>query len=392
MELHVWNLSIIASLLCAAPGVILLAEVVFAKRRVGEAGTSSEEPSPRYRVLIPAHDEAEGLRECLRALMPLLPSPETALVVADNCSDETAAIAESEGAEVLVRDEPTLRGKGYALRHGLEHLAADPPDCVVFLDADTSYLQGTPRDLVDLALATGRPVQGAFQMEVGLEEALLERVSSLAVRIKNDLRVRGLSDIGGVISLLGSNFALPWSACLVVPPPEGELAEDAVWGWRLADRGAPPLYTARAACSGMLARGAEATRIQRARWERGTLLGAWRVLPGVALRALLRGRLGVLCLALDGLVPPLSLLCLACLSCAALVMSLGLSWALAFLPLGLLQTALFVAWLRVGRDLIAPHELIALPVHAAIRVLRLPATLLRGREWKRTPREHTVKE
>ena len=180
MELHVGYLSAIASLLCAAPGVILLAEVVFAKRRGGEAETSSGEPAPRYRVLIPAHDEAQGLRECLRALKPLLPSPETALVVADNCSDETAAIAESEGAEVLVRDEPTLRGKGYALRHGLEHLAADPPDCVVFLDADTSYLQGTPRDLVDLALATELDT---FVTELGRKIAEAERDLAAAIAL-----------------------------------------------------------------------------------------------------------------------------------------------------------------------------------------------------------------
>ena len=88
---------------------------------------------------------------------------------------------------------------------------------------------------VTAALERGLPVQGAFQMEVGQDGALRERVSSLAVRLKNDLRVRGLSALGGAVSLLGSNFALPWSACLAVPAPAGELAEDAGWGWRVAD-------------------------------------------------------------------------------------------------------------------------------------------------------------
>ncbi len=392
MELQIWHLSAIASLLCAAPCLTFLAEVVFAKRRRGGAESSADGRALRYRVLIPAHDEAQGLRECLRALIPLLPSPETALVVADNCTDETAAIAESEGAEVLVREDPTLRGKGYALGHGLDHLAADPPDCVVFLDADTSYTSGAPADLVELVLESGRPVQGVFQMEAESDGALMERVSGLAVRVKNDLRVRGLAEIGGAVSLLGSNFALPWSACLAVPAPEGELAEDAVWGWRLADRGLPPLYTDRAACAGKLARGVEATNIQRARWERGTLLGALRVLPRVALRALLRGRLGVLCLALDGLVPPLSLLCFACLTCAVFGSLLDAPLMVSLAPLLLLFAALFIAWGRVGRDLIALHEFLALPVHAVIRVLRLPATLLRGREWKRTPRERVIEE
>ncbi|MCH2106114.1 MAG: glycosyltransferase family 2 protein [Planctomycetes bacterium] len=391
MELQAWHLAAVASLLCAAPSAVLLLEVVFAKRREGERSAAAR-PPVRFRVLIPAHDEELGLQERLRALIPLLPEPQCALVVADNCSDETAAVAAAEGVEVLVRDEPTRRGKGHALRFGLDHLATDPPEVVVFLDADSTYCSGSPTDLAALACESGRPVQGAFQMEVKRDGALPERVSSLAVRLKNDLRVRGLSTLGGAVSLLGSNFALPWSSCLAVPVPAGELAEDAVWGWRLADSGQAPLYSSRIRCAGELARGAAATKVQRGRWERGTLLGAWRVLPGVALRALARGRLSVLLLAMDGLVPPLSLLSFGCASVAALGLALDAPALVSWVPSGLLLIALMIAWARVGRDLIAPHEALALPLHAGLRLLQLPATLLGGAEWRRTPREHAAEE
>lgn len=387
-----WHVGALASLLCAVPGLVLFLEVVCAKRGRDEEEAIPSGSVPSFRVLIPAHDEGQGIKECLRSLKPLLPSPGTALVIADNCTDETAEIAAAEGAEVLVRDVPELRGKGYALRYGLEHLAEDPPQCVVFLDADSSYKRGGPADLVELVLATGRPVQGVFQMEAGSNGSLSERVSTLAVRVRNDLRVRGLARIGGVVSLLGSNFALPWSACVSAPPPGGELAEDAVWGWRLADMGRGPLHTTRSACEGRLARGGEATRIQRARWERGTLLGSLRVLPGVLLRACLRRRLGVALLALDGLVPPLSLLAFLALGCAALGHYLQTPWALSLTPLGLVFAALFISWFRVGRGLVAPHELLALPLHALLRVLRLPATIFGGSEWRRTPREQVVEE
>ena len=385
MELQAWHLAAAASLLCAAPSTLLLVEVLCARRR-GTRGRDEAPADLRYRVLIPAHDEAEGLVERLRALTPLLPSPETALVVADNCTDETAAVAAATGVEVIVRDEPSARGKGYALRFGLEHLAADPPEVVVFLDADSSYLEGGPGELAALALERGLPVQGAFQMEVGQDGALRERVSSLAVRLKNDLRVRGLSALGGAVSLLGSNFALPWSACLAVPAPAGELAEDAVWGWRLADEALPASYAGEVVCAGELASGSAATKVQRARWERGTLLGAWRELPGVALRALLAGRLRVLWLALDGLIPPLSLLALACLLTAASGVFAGAPLSLSLAPSVLLMAALMTAWIRVGRGLVAPYEVLALPLHATLRLLQLPATLLGAGEWRRTPR------
>ena len=391
MEFQAWHLAAVASLLCAAPSALLLLEVVVAKRREEER-PSTPRRSVHFRVLIPAHDEGSGLQERLRALIPLLPAPESVLVIADNCSDQTAAVAAAEGVEVLVRDEPTLRGKGYALRLGLEHLATDPPEVVVFLDADSAYSSGSPADLAALASESGRPVQGEFQMEVERDCALRERVSSLAVRLKNDLRVRGLSTLGGTTSLLGSNFALPWSSCLAVPVPAGELAEDAVWGWRLADSDHAPLYSAHPRCVGELARGAAATQVQRGRWERGTLFGGWRVLPGVALRALARGRLSVLWLAADGLVPPLSLLSFGCASVAALGVTLGAPVLVSWAPLGLLVIALMIAWVRIGRDLVALHEAFALPLHAALRLFWLPSTLLGGAEWRRTPREHPAEE
>lgn len=392
MEFPSWNVGALAAALCGAPSLIFFLEVVFAGRRDDESLGDQRSADPSYRVLIPAHDEEEGIGACLAALIPLLPSPRTALVVADNCSDETAAIAEALGVEVLRRDAAELRGKGYALKCGLDHLAQDPPESVVFLDADCSYLRGGPGHMAALAVKSGRPTQGLFLMEAPKGSSSRARAAAFAVRVKNDLRVRGLSRISGAVSLQGSNFALPWSACAAVPPPEDELAEDAVWGWRLADKGWPPLFSTQTLCEGRLASGEEASQIQRSRWERGTLFGAWRVLPGVLLRSLVRGRLSVSSLALDGLVPPLSLLALGCSLLALWSGFAGASSILSLMPLGLLVAAVFVSWLRVGRDLIAAHELIALLAHALIRIARFPSTLLSGSEWRRTPRERAAEE
>jgi cellulose synthase/poly-beta-1,6-N-acetylglucosamine synthase-like glycosyltransferase len=390
MDLSTWHAGAFITAVCGAPGALLLLEVCLARRRTGES--SSDEPllRPTFRVLIPAHDEAAGIGACLEALIPLLPSPSTALVVADNCSDETASIATAFGVEVLVREASELRGKGYALKYGLDHLSQAPPDCVVFLDADCSYLRGGPSDLAALAVASGRPAQGLFLMDPPSESSLGARAAAFAVRVKNDLRARGLSQLGGAVSLQGSSFALSWDACSAVSPPVDELAEDAVWGWRLADKGWPPLFSTQTACSGQLASGREANQIQRARWERGTLLGAWRVLPGVFVRSLMRGRLAVSVLALDGLVPPLSLLAFACSVWALVGVQTGISFAQAVAPISILASGVLISWLRVGRDLIAPYELVGLLAHGFARICRFPATILSGSEWRRTPRDGAV--
>src|SRR5450755_320912 len=85
-------------------------------------------------VLIPAHAEAKGILATLNDIKPQLRPTDRLLVVADNCTDDTAATAASEGAEVTVRSDLAKIGKGYALDWGLTHLASTPPNIVIMID------------------------------------------------------------------------------------------------------------------------------------------------------------------------------------------------------------------------------------------------------------------
>ncbi len=70
-------------------------------------------------------------------VLDLLPSPPVRrVIVVDNGStDETARVAREHGATVV--HEPH-RGYGAACLKGIDALASDPPDVVLFLDADLS--------------------------------------------------------------------------------------------------------------------------------------------------------------------------------------------------------------------------------------------------------------
>src|SRR4051812_38457442 len=52
---------------------------------------------PRIGVLIPAHNEGIGLRPTLENVKSQLRTTDRLLVVADNCTDDTAAVATSLG-------------------------------------------------------------------------------------------------------------------------------------------------------------------------------------------------------------------------------------------------------------------------------------------------------
>ena len=93
--------------------------------------------SPSAVVVVPAHDEAMVIGDTLRRLNSALGDGMRVLVVADNCSDVTAAEARRLGVEVLERHDSERRGKGFALAFAADHLASHPPEVFMVLDAET---------------------------------------------------------------------------------------------------------------------------------------------------------------------------------------------------------------------------------------------------------------
>ena len=71
---------------------------------------------PLLAVVIPAHNEVRGIAATLRQIIPQLEAGDRLIVIADNCTDDTASIATQAGAEVLERSDSQHRGKGIRAR------------------------------------------------------------------------------------------------------------------------------------------------------------------------------------------------------------------------------------------------------------------------------------
>jgi cellulose synthase/poly-beta-1,6-N-acetylglucosamine synthase-like glycosyltransferase len=94
-------------------------------------------------VLIPAHNEAASIGATLDSLRAQEPPPNRVIVVADNCTDATEAIARGHGAEVFVTVDNTQKKAGalnQALRGILDGLGEN--DVVMCMDADTELDDG----------------------------------------------------------------------------------------------------------------------------------------------------------------------------------------------------------------------------------------------------------
>ncbi|HMC83290.1 MAG TPA: glycosyltransferase family 2 protein [Candidatus Polarisedimenticolia bacterium] len=96
----------------------------------------------RVAVVIPAFNEETSLPLVLRAIPR--DRVDKVVVVDNGSTDNTSAVARALGSTVIVE---VRRGYGAACQAGLNHLRGDPPEIVVFLDADFS---DHPEEMPDL--------------------------------------------------------------------------------------------------------------------------------------------------------------------------------------------------------------------------------------------------
>jgi len=350
--------------------------------------------TPRFALVVPAHDEEQGITETIAALSSELRPLDRLLVVADNCNDATAALARSAGAEVIERRDPIRRGKGYALSFAFAHLSLDAPDVVVIVDADCRVAPGSVGRIAGLAARSGRPVQADYLLQAPQDAGPRSRVSAFAVLVRNRVRPRGLARLGLACQLTGSGMALRWDAVCAARPTEGNLVEDLALGLDLARQGRPPLYDGEARVTSALPSSGRAAENQRRRWEGGHLA----TLAGHAPRTLITGfaRRDVRCIALglDLAVPPLALLvALMTLSCAvaaaASVLGAGsASLYAALLEMSLVAVAVMGAWLSEGHRTLPAREVAAVPLYLLWKLVVYARLVRNGGEkaWVRTQR------
>lgn len=351
--------------------------------------------SHRTAVLIPAHNEGMGILPTIRDVQAQLGPHDSILVVADNCTDDTAAIVRAAGAEVTVRADPARRGKGYALEFGVRHLRQNPPDVVVIMDADCRLGENALRRLSGSAMASGRPAQSLYLMLAPENAPSGKGVNLFAWRVKNWIRPLGLKLFGLPTQLFGTGMAFPFGLLVDRDLGNSRLAEDCALGIALASAGYAPLFVGEARVHSHFPASQTGSESQRQRWERGHLENIIDLVPGALVESLRGRKPGLAALAVDMAVPPLSLLVLVTVLCGILggvAFLLGASPAALAIPslsVALVVVGAVLAWRAVGRDVLPLRELLRLPLYA-IRKLGFYHGIASGKassSWIRTDRK-----
>ena len=390
-------LAVLAGVLAALVAVLLLeivAAVLLVKRDTSSL-TSVRDTRQRVAVLVPAHNESTGICATIDDIKTQLMEGDRLVVVADNCTDDTAVIAAAAGAEVVERHDLSKIGKGYALDFGLRHLHVDPPQVVILIDADCRLAPGAIDHLARTCATNGRPVQGLYLMTAPDHATINYRVAEFAWRVKNWVRPLGLAALGLPCHLLGTGMAFPWEVIYSAELASEEIVEDLKLGLDLAAAGHAPVFCQSAVVTSQFPTSAEGAKTQRQRWEHGHLGLICTLIPRLIGRAIIGRNVGLLVLALDLAVPPLALLglllagavivtgvaTLVGLSSLALIISAASFAALVF--------AVLLSWLTYGRVLLPPSALLSVVPYVLGKLGLYGRFLLRKRasRWIRTDRD-----
>lgn len=347
-------------------------------------------------VVIPAHNESVGLLPTLADVAAQLRKHDCLLVIADNCSDDTAAVATQASAQVIERNDPSLKGKGYALAHAIAHLRDAPPAYVLFVDADCRLEAGSIQQLRTTCAYSGRPVQACYLMNSPKEADVDHSLAEFFWTVRNKVRPIGLSNFGLPVQLMGTGMIFPWAIIADAPLAHGHLVEDMKLGLDLGAAGYAPIFEPSATVTSYFPASIKGNETQRQRWIHGHLQMLTRTAPKYLLQAILKRDLNLAVLALDVMVPPVSMLLplavLAFVSGTIVYLAQGqvVPLLVSLVTIVSLTLALLLAWIKFGRSALPPRSLGRAALSAISKIV-LYGRLYFGRKantWIRTDRSH----
>ncbi len=276
MDLPFWLVAIVVGinlLLLPYLGLILLtALAALYSRRVSR---KPDVPRTRFLVVIPAHDEESGIAATARSCLSL-EYPEglfEVLVIADNCSDDTASIARQQRATVVERQDPDKKSKGHAIKFLIDRLQESGQfadlDALVVIDADTTVS-------TDLLLAFAGSIEAGqdwiqcFYSVANPDTSWRTRLMAYAFTLFNGVTPLGQSVLGLSAGFRGNGMCFSTRGLQRVPWRCFGLVEDMEYSWNVRIAGGKIAYLPDVRVLGvMLGQGGKAAISQRRRWEFG---------------------------------------------------------------------------------------------------------------------------
>lgn len=230
-----------------------------------------EAPVTRFLIAVPAHNEANVIGHTVSQLLRVnYPAHMFSVhVVADHCTDETAAVARQAGATAHERQDGPRTGKGGALAWLFSRVLADETwNAVIVFDADT---QVHPDFLMtmDARLAEGHQVIQGNHVITNPQDGWFPALTWAMFLVDNRFQNLGRSNLGWSAKNMGDSICFRADILRRLGWGEG-LTEDYQLRQQLLLEGIRIAYEPQAQGFGEAAQNWAQARAQRARWLRGT--------------------------------------------------------------------------------------------------------------------------
>jgi cellulose synthase/poly-beta-1,6-N-acetylglucosamine synthase-like glycosyltransferase len=261
-----------------------------------------------FDIIVPAHDEAAGIGNTISSLKRLSwPSARYRIVVvADNCTDATAAISREAGATVLERQDSSRRGKGYALAFAFTwSRSAALADAVAVVDAD-SVVSANLLESFAARIEAGACALQAHYGVLNAKDSWRTRLMAIALGSIHRVRSRARERMGLSCGIRGNGWCVTHALLDKTPYRCFSLTEDIEFGIDLGLSGHRVAYCDESHVAGEMVTSEQSARSQRQRWEGGRIGLIRNKVPALFRAAVARRSLVCLDLALDLLVLPLS--------------------------------------------------------------------------------------
>ncbi|HTJ29212.1 MAG TPA: glycosyltransferase family 2 protein [Acidobacteriaceae bacterium] len=257
-----------------------LAGLLLPRRAPHAAQTAPPHNANKLIVIVPAHNEELLVARTMRSLLASANGNAEICLIAHNCTDATAARArEAEVAglrpTVLEFNDPSARGKGFALRWGFAQALARGASAVMVVDADSTVSANTIPVVLQAFRSGAHAIQCRYEMHSATGRANTE-LAALAFRGFNVIRPRGRQRLGLSSGILGNGFALARTVLETIPYDAFSVVEDLEYHLHLVIAGERVHYLEEARISADFPESQAGESVQRSRWEGGRFLTARR--------------------------------------------------------------------------------------------------------------------
>ncbi|MEN6450799.1 MAG: glycosyltransferase family 2 protein [Thermoguttaceae bacterium] len=252
---------------------------------------AKSDPAHSFAIVIPAHDEEAMLAHTLDSCEALdYPESKRAVyVIADNCSDRTAALARARGAHCLVRSDPEHRGKGFALAWALPQIVDAGHDAVLVLDADCQ-IDSHALKAFDERLARGARVLQANDVVANPDASATSYLLAVANLLENDCFYAPKSQLGLAVFLRGTGMVFHRDILRRFPWQADSLVEDVEYTCQLIEAGQRVHFVRTVRVESDFPVGRDQLTVQRSRWVGGGLQMAAARAPRLIRQCLKTGR------------------------------------------------------------------------------------------------------